>query len=74
MPSDCFGIVGVGSGNFLSPLVLRMGWAGARTTAEVSALFVPVNSVAGISGHLTAVRSVPAATWIWAGATANETA
>ena len=70
VPSDCFGIVGVGCGNFLSPLVLLMGWAGARTTAAVSALFILVNSVAGISGHLAAVRSVPTATWIWAGAAA----
>ena len=30
------GIVGVGGGIFLSPLVLLMGWAGARTTAAVS--------------------------------------
>lgn len=62
------GIVGVGGGIFLSPLVLLLGWAGARTTAAVSAMFILVNSIAGISGHLAAVRSVPAATWIWAGA------
>ena len=64
------GIVGVGGGIFLSPLVLLMGWAGARTTAAVSAVFILVNSVSGISGHLAAVRSVPTATWIWAGAAA----
>lgn len=47
------GIVGVGGGIFLSPLLLLLGWADARRTAGVSAAFIFVNSVAGLYGHLS---------------------
>ncbi len=46
------GIVGVGGGIFLSPLILLMNWAGAKRTAAVSALFILVNSIAGLTGRL----------------------
>lgn len=46
------GIVGVGGGIFLSPLILLKGWAGAKRTAAVSALFILVNSLAGLIGRL----------------------
>ncbi len=46
------GIVGVGGGIFLSPLILLKAWAGAKRTAAVSALFILVNSLAGLSGRL----------------------
>ena len=53
------GLVGVGGGIFLSPLLLLKRWAGARETAGISVAFILVNSVAGLLGHVTAVRSVP---------------
>lgn len=42
------GLVGVGGGIFLSPLVLLAGWADARRTAGVSAAFILVNSISGL--------------------------
>ncbi len=45
------GIVGVGGGIFLSPLMILAGWADARRTAAVSAAFIWVNSAAGLLGH-----------------------
>lgn len=48
------GLTGVGGGIYLSPLLLLLGWAGARETAAVSAAFVLVNSVAGLGGFLAA--------------------
>jgi hypothetical protein len=53
------GLVGVGGGIFLSPLLLFMGWAGMRETAGVSALFILVNSVAGLAGHLASLSLLP---------------
>jgi uncharacterized membrane protein YfcA len=53
------GAIGVGGGIFLSPLLLFMGWAGARQTAGVSAAFILVNSIAGIAGHLASVSFLP---------------
>lgn len=46
------GIVGVGGGIFLSPLLLLKDWAGPKRTAAVSALFILVNSIAGLAGRL----------------------
>lgn len=45
------GMVGVGGGIFLSPLLLLLGWAGVKQTAATSAAFIVVNSVAGLMGH-----------------------
>jgi uncharacterized protein len=54
------GLIGVGGGIFLSPLLLVLGWAGAKTTAGISAPFILVNSaVALVAGSLT-VQKLPA--------------
>ena len=53
------GLVGVGGGIFLSPLLLLRRWATARETAGVSVAFIWVNSVAGRLGHVSAVKSIP---------------
>ena len=53
------GLTGVGGGIFLSPLLLLMRWADPRQTAGVSAAFILVNSIAGLTGHVSIVRAVP---------------
>lgn len=53
------GLTGVGGGIFLSPLMLLVGWADARRTAAVSVAFILVNSISGLLGHLSSVRSLP---------------
>src|SRR5438874_8438632 len=53
------GLTGTGGGIFLTPLLLFCGWAHIRQAAAVSALFILVNSVAGLVGYFTRVRSVP---------------
>ncbi len=45
------GIVGVGGGIFLSPLMILLKWAGTKQTAAVSAAFIVVNSLAGLGGR-----------------------
>jgi uncharacterized membrane protein YfcA len=47
------GIVGVGGGIFLSPLILLMNWADPKRTSATSAGFIFVNSLAGLAGRLT---------------------
>lgn len=44
------GLVGVGGGIFLSPLLMLKGWATAKETAAASAFFILVNSLAGLGG------------------------
>jgi len=60
------GAIGVGGGIFLSPLLLFMGWAKTKQTAGVSAAFILVNSIAGISGHLASVNNLPESVYLWA--------
>jgi len=60
------GMVGVGGGIFLSPLILLAGWADVRTTAGVSAAFILVNSIAGLAGDLRVSGSLPGVAPLWA--------
>jgi uncharacterized membrane protein YfcA len=43
-------MIGIGGGIILSPIILLFGWGNLKETAAVSALFIVVNSVAGIFG------------------------
>lgn len=60
------GLIGVGGGIFLSPLLLLSGWASPRTTAAASAAFILLNSAAGLAGRLTALPVLPPALPWWA--------
>lgn len=53
------GLTGTGGGIFLTPLLLFFKWAHIRQAAAVSALFILVNSIAGLIGYFTANRSIP---------------
>jgi uncharacterized membrane protein YfcA len=53
------GLTGTGGGIFLTPLLLFCSWARIKQAAAVSALFILVNSIAGLAGHFTANHSVP---------------
>jgi len=53
------GLTGTGGGIFLTPLLLLMRWAKTRTAAAVSALFILVNSAAGLLGNLASTRQMP---------------
>ncbi len=64
------GLTGTGGGIFLSPLLLFTRWLDTRQTAGVSAAFILVNSIAGLAGNFTSVRSLPAALPLWAVAAA----
>ncbi len=60
------GLVGVGGGIFLSPVLLLAGWAGVKETAAVSAVFILVNSASGLAGHLASLQNLPAQLPVWA--------
>ncbi len=47
------GLVGIGGGIILSPILLLLKWADMKQTAAISALFIFVNSFSGLSGQLT---------------------
>ena len=46
------GMIGIGGGIILSPVILLLHWADLKQTAAVSALFIFVNSISGFAGLL----------------------
>jgi len=61
------GMIGIGGGIILSPLLLLTRWAGMKETAAVSAAFIFLNSLAGLSGHLTAGMELSPRILLWIG-------
>lgn len=53
------GLTGTGGGIFLTPILLFLRWARIREAAAVSALFILLNSIAGLAGYFVANRSIP---------------
>jgi len=47
------GIVGIGGGIFLSPLIILMNWADIKKTAATSSFFILVNSLSGLAGRIS---------------------
>jgi uncharacterized protein len=45
------GVVGIGGGIFLAPILHLMRWADARTIAATASLFILINSITGITGQ-----------------------
>jgi len=69
------GLIGVGGGIFLAPLVLLTRWATAKQTASLCAAFILFNSIAGLSGILIALMASgerlpvePSSAAVWAAA------
>jgi len=47
------GMIGIGGGIILSPILLLLQWTNQKQTAAISAAFIFVNSIAGLGGMLT---------------------
>ena len=47
------GMIGIGGGIILSPILLLLKWTNQKQTAAISAAFIFVNSIAGLGGMLT---------------------
>ena len=62
------GIVGIGGGIFLAPVLHLLRWGSAHAVAGTSAVFILANSLAGLSGQLaksgSAFGEVLAAHWL----------
>lgn len=47
------GMVGIGGGIFLSPIILYARWGNSKQAATVAAAFIVLNSISGLLGRLT---------------------
>lgn len=59
------GIIGVGGGIFLTPLILMFGWTRIKNVSGISALFILLNSVSGLLGHLSALNKLDTHVSYW---------
>jgi len=53
------GLVGIGGGIFLAPVLYAIRWAEEREIAAAASLFILVNSVAGLAGQAFKLGEVP---------------
>ncbi len=53
------GVIGIGGGIVLSPLLLLLGYATIKQAAAISALFIVVNSLSGFAGYTMAGGEFP---------------
>ncbi|MBX2966135.1 MAG: sulfite exporter TauE/SafE family protein [Cyclobacteriaceae bacterium] len=53
------GLLGVGGGIFLSPIIILLGLAQLRTASGIAALFILCNSLLGLAGHYTHLSTLP---------------
>lgn len=60
------GLIGIGGGIILSPILLLFRWAKIKEAAAVSALFIFVNSLSGLTGIISAGNYKPIqGIWLW---------
>lgn len=67
------GLIGIGGGIFLTPILLLMSWTDTKKAAGISALFIWVNSVSGLLGNWllgkdSNISNLPNIVWFWIGA------
>ncbi len=53
------GLIGIGGGIILTPIILLLHWGNMKEAAAVSALFIWVNSAAGLVGQLSSGATIP---------------
>lgn len=59
------GIIGIGGGILLSPIMIFLRWANLKEAAAVSALFILVNSLSGFAGVINTDVTLSPQIYIW---------
>lgn len=59
------GLIGIGGGIILSPVILLLNWGKVKDAAAVSALFIWVNSAAGMAGQLEKGIELSNESWVF---------
>jgi uncharacterized membrane protein YfcA len=57
------GLIGIGGGIFLTPLLILFRWTSTKSAAAISAAFILANSLSGLGGFLVKGGSIPTGTW-----------
>ncbi len=59
------GLIGIGGGIVLSPVLLLLGWTNVKETAAISAIFIFLNSVSGILGLVSSGTNFSPQVILW---------
>lgn len=59
------GLIGIGGGIFLAPILILKGWADPKTTAGLSSAFILANSVAALLGVISHSLTFPRLLPLW---------
>lgn len=59
------GLIGVGGGIFLSPLIILLGYTKVKEASGVAALFILCNSILGLLGHYVSLKSLDPMITFW---------
>lgn len=59
------GMLNIGGGIFLSPLLILLAWANAKESAAAAALFIVLNSAAGLLGGKLNGYTATASSYLW---------
>jgi uncharacterized protein len=59
------GMIGIGGGIILSPILLLMGWTNLKQTAAISTVFIFLNSAAGLLGSMNKIITLPTDIYLW---------
>ncbi len=60
------GMIGIGGGILLSPVLLLLRWASIKQSAALSAVFIFLNSVAGLAGAAVSPSKFNPEIYLWA--------
>lgn len=58
------GLIGIGGGIFLTPLLILFRWSPAQPAAAISAAFIFANSCSGIAGFMLKGHAIPSQAWL----------
>jgi uncharacterized membrane protein YfcA len=59
------GLIGVGGGIFLSPIIIMANWTSVKNASGVAALFILFNSLSGLAGHILALNKLDHNIFYW---------
>jgi uncharacterized protein len=59
------GLLGVGGGIFLSPLIILLGYANIKDASGIAALFILCNSILGLAGHYLSLQTLDTSVVLW---------
>jgi len=59
------GLIGVGGGIFLSPILIMANWTTVKKASGIAALFILCNSISGLLGHIIAFNNIDSNIIYW---------